>query len=170
MTRAHSRSPGELVGPTWCVRGSRQDPTNAPSRAGKLRSRAAGFPKIDHPQKRALVGFEPIRGKRVRRYELDPPFLAPHRSAWLRWLCGDMSIHRSHFGSRYQSGRCALRSPPFSTGEFESRQRTFSVGRTVTWAHSRSPVELVGPTLRVRVGLRGSGFTREAVSQPSRKL
>ena len=31
------------------------------------------------------------------------------------------SLHRSHFGSRYQSGRCALRSPFVEPGSFGSR-------------------------------------------------
>ena len=35
--------------------------------------------------------------------------------------CAPPYHHRSHFGSRYQSGRCALRSPPFAPRGFESR-------------------------------------------------
>ena len=39
--------------------------------------------------------------------------------------CAAPRLHRSHFGSRYQSGRCALRSPPFAPRGFESHRRHF---------------------------------------------
>ena len=42
-------------------------------------------------------------------------------------VCASSYLHRSHFGSRYQSGRCALRSPPFAPRGFESYCDHFSV-------------------------------------------
>ena len=41
-------------------------------------------------------------------------------------VCASSYLHRSHFGSRYQSGRCALRSSPFAPRGFESHCEHFS--------------------------------------------
>ena len=41
-------------------------------------------------------------------------------SSWGMCCCTLSSLHRSHFGSRYQSGRCALRSPFVHPRSFES--------------------------------------------------
>ena len=48
-------------------------------------------------------------------------FFGPYSSSWGRHWCTPLCFHRSHFGSRYQSGRCALRSPFIEPGSFESR-------------------------------------------------
>ena len=49
----------------------------------------------------------------------------PSRPACPWSVCASASLHRSHFGSRYQSGRCALRSPPFAPRGFESHCEHF---------------------------------------------
>ena len=40
-------------------------------------------------------------------------------SSWGTCWCTLSSVHRSHFGSRYQSGRCALRSPFMQPRSFD---------------------------------------------------
>ena len=49
-----------------------------------------------------------------------------HRSSWALHESTTLSLHRSHFGSRYQLGRCALRSPFIEPRSFNPSSCCFS--------------------------------------------
>ena len=59
------------------------------------------------------------------RKNLLARYFTPSRPACPWSVCASPCLHRSHFGSRYQSGRCALRSPPFAPRGFESHCEHF---------------------------------------------